>query len=189
MKPFEKIVPDKELGDVLFRKSSQAKRYIIKIKNQTVTVVIPHSGKYLIARAFLLKNKAKVIEVLRKVQEPPSVQCLAEDELRRKAKAYLPAKTEQLAAIHGFTYTSLSIRPSRTRWGSCSSRKSINLSFFLMMLPEHLIEYVILHELCHTVHMNHSPAFWALLDQHLGQNSKALRRELRSYIIPPNSER
>ena len=81
-------------------------------------------------------------------------------------------------------YEKLSIRASRTKWGSCSGRNHISLSLFLMTLPEHLRDFVILHELCHTVHHNHSPRFHALLDRLLGGHEKALNRELRAWSIP-----
>lgn len=103
-----------------------------------------------------------------------------EEAMRRRAKSILPMRIEQLSARTGLSYHSLKINTSKGRWGSCSTRRDINLSCSLMLLPEHLIDYVILHELCHTVEMNHSPRFWALLDRFTG-NAHALRHELRKY--------
>jgi predicted metal-dependent hydrolase len=107
-----------------------------------------------------------------------------DDDLRVRAQQYLPAEMQRLAQLHGFQYRQVKIRKSKTRWGSCSSKGIINLSFYLILLPSHLIEYVLLHELCHTVEMNHGPNFWALLDRHTRNRSKLLRKELRSYHIP-----
>lgn len=103
--------------------------------------------------------------------------------LRKKALEYLPGRTAELARGHGFTFRRVSIRRSRTRWGSCSPANNINLSIYLMQLPAHLIDYVILHELVHTRQRNHSPAFWALLDEHTGNNARALAREIKKYRI------
>jgi predicted metal-dependent hydrolase len=105
-------------------------------------------------------------------------------DLRNRAINYLPDEINRLAKQHGLNYQAVKIRKSKTRWGSCSSKATINLSFYLMLLPSHLIEYVLLHELCHTIEMNHSVAFWALLDRHTNGNSKELRKELRKYHIP-----
>jgi predicted metal-dependent hydrolase len=105
-------------------------------------------------------------------------------ELRALAKQYLPVEMQRLAQEHGFRYQQVKIRKSKTRWGSCSSKGIINLSFYLMLLPKHLIEYVLLHELCHTAVMNHSADFWGLLDRHTEGRSKGLRKELRQYHIP-----
>jgi len=106
-----------------------------------------------------------------------------EKELRIRAKQYLPAEIQRLAQQHNFQYRQIKIRKSKTRWGSCSSKGNINLSLYLMLLPPHLIEYVLLHELCHTVVMNHSADFWSLLDRHTQGRAKTLRKELRRYHI------
>ena len=103
--------------------------------------------------------------------------------LRRAAKADLPGRIARLSAATGLRYAKLSIRASRTKWGSCSGQNHISLSLFLMTLPEHLRDYVIIHELCHTVHHNHSPRFHALVDRLTGGREKALNRELRAYAI------
>jgi len=100
---------------------------------------------------------------------------------RHEAKRLLPDRVETLARQYGFTYTGIKINSSRTRWGSCTSRKSLNLSLYLMQLPWHLIDYVLLHELCHTREMNHGDRFWALMDQVTDNRSKALRKELKQY--------
>jgi len=70
-----------------------------------------------------------------------------------------------------------------TRWGSCTVKRSINLNSWLVMLPEHLSDYVILHELVHTRFPDHSIKFWKELDAVTGGQSKMLRRELRSKQI------
>jgi len=104
--------------------------------------------------------------------------------LRSNAKSFLPRELDFLAKAYGFKYTQVKVRKSRTRWGSCSSKGIINLSFYLMLLPPHLIRYVLLHELCHTVQMNHGPAFWALLDQCTEGGARKLRKEMKNYRIP-----
>ena len=104
--------------------------------------------------------------------------------LRKQAKAFLPSRLHELAAAHGFNYTRVGINSARTRWGSCSGRGHINLSLYLMILPQRLSDYVLLHELCHTREMNHGPRFWALMDQVTQQQSPTLRNELRHYPSP-----
>ena len=103
------------------------------------------------------------------------------EQLRWQARAVLTPRIQQLAKKHGFTFNNLTFKKSRSNWGSCSVRGNINLSIFLMTLPSHLVDYVLLHELCHTHHQDHSPAFWALMDKVIGGSAKALQRELRNY--------
>jgi hypothetical protein len=102
--------------------------------------------------------------------------------LKIEAKQYLPEKVIILGAKYGFRYNKLSIKNIKSRWGSCSSKNNINLSSHLMRLPDHLIDYVILHELAHLVHHNHSTRFWNLLDEITG-GAKKLDKELRTYRI------
>lgn len=104
--------------------------------------------------------------------------------LRKEAKRLFPQRTAELAALHGFTYNTVKIQASKTRWGSCSTKKNINLSFFLLLAPQNLIDYVILHELCHTIEMNHSNRFWALMDKVTDGKAKQLRNGLKSIQIP-----
>ena len=101
--------------------------------------------------------------------------------LRREARELLPAMVESVSRRTGLGYRSISVRAARSRWGSCSSRNDLSLSIYLMLLPDHLIEYIIVHELCHTVHRNHSAAFHALVNHHLGGREKELNRELKRY--------
>jgi predicted metal-dependent hydrolase len=104
-----------------------------------------------------------------------------EKALRYEANRLLPAKVKLFAQRHGFTVSDVKINKSRTRWGSCSSKKSINLSYYCMLLPEHLINHVILHELCHTVEMNHGDSFRQLLDKVSGGKSKEHTKELKAF--------
>ncbi len=85
------------------------------------------------------------------------------DFYRAQAKRYLPARTRDLAQLHGFRYKMVRVKNQKTRWGSCSAKQNINLNMRLMMAPDSVIDYVIIHELCHLRELNHSPAFWALV--------------------------
>ena len=102
--------------------------------------------------------------------------------LKSEAKQYLPEKVKELAVKFGVNYNKLTLKNIKSRWGSCSRKNNINLSIHLMHLPDHLIDYVILHELAHTVHHNHSKRFWTLLDKVTG-GAKSLDKELRKYRI------
>ncbi|MCF8372433.1 MAG: M48 family metallopeptidase [Bacteroidales bacterium] len=102
--------------------------------------------------------------------------------LRKEALFYLPERLSVLAKQHGFSYNQLRIKNIKSRWGSCSGKNNINLSLHLMVLPFHLIDFIILHELCHTVHKNHGPRFWELLDKYSG-NARGLDKEVKRFQI------
>jgi predicted metal-dependent hydrolase len=102
--------------------------------------------------------------------------------LKLEAVEYFPDRVKKLADDFGFKFNKLSLKNIKSRWGSCSRKCNINLSIHLMRLPEHLIDYVILHELVHTVHHNHSSSFWNMLNSVTG-SAKILDKELRKYRI------
>ena len=109
---------------------------------------------------------------------------MLEDALRKEAKRTLPARLDALAVKHGFRYAAVKINKSRTHWGSCTSRKNINLSLYVMFLPEHLVDYVLLHELCHTGEMNHGDRFHALMNSLMHAKATLHRQELRRHRMP-----
>lgn len=84
--------------------------------------------------------------------------------LKPKAEAVIPQRLSVLAELHGFHYQRVTIRGQKTRWGSCSSQKNISLNYKLLFLPSEVVDYVLIHELCHTLEMNHSSRFWALVE-------------------------
>jgi predicted metal-dependent hydrolase len=115
----------------------------------------------------------------------PVVQTAARKGIRAalniEARQILPTRVESLARAHGLKFSKLSFRDARTRWGSCSGTNNISLNIHLMRLPDHLVDYVILHELAHTRHKNHGPGFWNFLDELTGGKAKSLAREMRKY--------
>ncbi|MGH7156890.1 MAG: M48 family metallopeptidase [Candidatus Saccharimonadales bacterium] len=114
----------------------------------------------------------------------PSVQRKAtqacERALKKEAQKLLGHRLDQLAKDNQLKYKDLRIKRLISRWGSCSNQGSITLSYFLVQLPWHLIDYVILHELVHTQHHNHGLGFWNLFERLL-PNAKRLRKEIKQY--------
>ncbi|HAQ21520.1 MAG TPA: M48 family peptidase [Prolixibacteraceae bacterium] len=100
--------------------------------------------------------------------------------MRREAKIYLPERLKELADKHNFNYQNVTIKNASTRWGSCSSANNINLNLHLMRVPEHLTDYVLLHELAHTVVKNHGEKFWLLLEQ-CYPNARKADKEMNNY--------
>ena len=112
-----------------------------------------------------------------------TIQTAIENTYRLEAKNHLPNRVHELASMHGLSYKKVKINNAKTRWGSCSSTNNINLTLQLMRLPNHLIDYVILHELAHTKVKNHSVTFWNFLDTLTDYNAKKLDKELKAYYL------
>lgn len=104
----------------------------------------------------------------------------------RRAKDYLPGQLAKHANELGFAYHRIAIKNQRTRWGSCSSTGTINLNCKLLFLSPELVRYVLIHELCHLQHANHSPQFWALVRQ-CAPNTDRLHEIIRNAwkCVPP----
>lgn len=100
--------------------------------------------------------------------------------LRTEAEQLLPSRLQDMSRRTGLEYGSVVIKQMRSRWGSCNSERDIVLNLFLMQLPWHLIDYVIVHELTHTKVMRHGAPFWAEIERHL-PNAKQLRAEMAAH--------
>ena len=102
--------------------------------------------------------------------------------LKKEAVEYLPNRLSELAKKNGLLYNNIAIKNMKSRWGSCTGRNNINLTIHLMRLPDHLIDYILLHELAHTIVKNHSKKYWVTLEN-ICPNSKQMDKELKSHRI------
>lgn len=175
------------LGDITLSCSARARRISLTVKpSGQVRLSFPSYISEARAIAFLEAKAAWVEASRRRMAARPKAPTLTGEQierLRAEAKATLPPRLDMLARHFGLRYGKVTIRAARSKWGSCSWRNNISLSLYLMTLPEHLRDYVMIHELCHTVHHDHSPRFHALVDRLTGGKEKLLARELRSYSI------
>ncbi|MDP2366466.1 MAG: SprT family zinc-dependent metalloprotease [Ignavibacteria bacterium] len=149
------------------------KLYLRKVDRKNISVRI---SKEKINIVYLMELNSNSIEVQIAIRKG------IERALKLESKQYLPDKVSNLTNKFGFNYNKLTLKKIKSRWGNCSRKKYINLSIHLMRLPDHLIDYVILHELVHTVHHDHSKRFWAMLDKVTG-GAKSFDKELRKYRI------
>mgnify|MGYP006305159287 FL=1 len=172
-----------KVGCVRFDKSRRAKRLSVSVRpDRSVRVAVPRAVSQAAAIEFLESHIPWVQKQLAKCEQYRRQVPLSalSDADRKRARAALIERLEYLADKYGFIYNRVFIRNQRTRWGSCSARKNINLNIALAFLPQHLQDFVLLHELMHTVHANHSREFWHALEQIVG-DTEVLRRQMRPY--------
>ncbi len=120
------------------------------------------------------RNSKKVQDFVQKVREQA---------LFNLAQDFIPQRLKQLAIDNNFCYAQCKISRAKTRWGSCSYVNTINISCYIMQLPPHLIDFILLHELTHTVYKNHGKEFHAHLQRCLPKAEKEYEREIRSYSM------
>ena len=132
----------------------------------------------------LASNEVRIMHPASLPASDPSVQRAARSAsiraLRKEAEQLLPQRLQTLSARTGLGYREVGVKSLKSRWGSCSSTKDITLNLFLMQLPWHLIDYVLVHELTHTKVMRHGKPFWDELERHI-PTAKQLRKEINQY--------
>ncbi len=177
-----KIVDFENIGEVQIVKTRKAKRLSISVRPyKGVRVAIPFYSSFRWAEKVVKDRSSWIIESLVKMKsfedKNPPMEKKDIEILRKEAKKILPTRVQELAELYSFKFKSVSIRASKSRWGSCSPDNRINLSLFLLTVPEYLRDYVIVHELVHTEVKNHGSFFWSALNK-IYENPKKLDKEL-----------
>ena len=114
-----------------------------------------------------MKNGYLVATILDAVAEQEQIKPLLEDWYQSHAEALLKEKIKRFAKIVGVTPKSVSVKNYKSRWGSCSNRGEISFNWRIVLAPHHIIDYVVVHELCHLLEHNHSSKYWKLVEQHV----------------------
>ena len=183
----EKVHIDPELGEVLLRRKAGVRRVSIRIRGgKEIVVTVPFGVPYSTGISFLESRRDWVRDVLRRVAAQDGSLPEGEDleSLRTRAKADLPPRLQVFADRYGFRYNRVTIKHNTSNWGSCSTKGNINLNLNLMRVPVPLQDYILLHELTHLHHPDHSPAFHAELERLLADHfSRHLEEDaFRSYL-------
>jgi len=149
---------------------------LIRSSRKTLSIQITPAGEVILrcpnrlpkkeAEAFLL-SKRSWIEKHLSTRPVPAIPLTPDerDWLTDAAKEDLPSRVSRLAALMGVTYGRITVRSQHTRWGSCSAQGNLNFNCLLILCPEEIRDYVVIHELCHRKELNHSPAFWAEVER------------------------
>ena len=135
----------------------------LQIKDGKVIVRAPMRLPKATIDAFVAKHEDWIVKNLAKERAGQSLPKLTEQELStiaKQAKEVIPARVAYYAALLGVEYGRITIRTQKTRWGSCSAKGNLNFNCLLMLAPPEVLDSVVVHELCHRKHMNHSKAFY-----------------------------
>ena len=165
---------------------SRRKTIVIEIRQDcSVIVRAPMRAPKKEITLFVEEKRDWIEKNLRKMRLRMDMQPLQEkltdaqiEELKMRARLYIPGKVYEYAQKMGVTYRRVSIRCQKTLWGSCTAKGNLSFNCLLMMLPEDVREYVIVHELCHILELNHSKKFWAQVARYCPDH-KRLRKQLK----------
>lgn len=162
------IIKDKEFGEVIVRKNALCRgvRFSVSTSGRLQMSVPKYTSEFL-AKRFLNQSRDTVRAKL-PLKDPTAQRARDAKKkiLMKKAKEYLPYRLDYFAKRYGYDYDKMRLSHANTRWGSCSSNRTISLNIGLMQVPEPLRDYVIVHELAHLNHMDHSAAFWREVETH-----------------------
>ena len=176
------IIKDKEFGEVIVRKNPLARgiKFSVSTSGRLSMSVPKHTPVFLVKK--YLNSNRKVVREKLPIKNPAEQRARDYQKklLQKKAREYLPYRLEYWAKRYGYKYNKCRLSHANTRWGSCSSNRTISLNIGLMKVPEVLRDYVILHELAHLNHMDHSKAFWAEVSSH-DPRYKIHEKKLKSF--------
>ncbi len=180
----EIFLNDKHLIYIL-KISNRAKRLRLAVyRNGQLAVTKPASLKIEVAENFIREHGdwiIKKIKYFENIKISPLNQLTRRDYLHRReeARILVVERLKYFNNFYNFSYSGISIRDQKTRWGSCSRRGNLNFNFRLLYLSEPLCDYVIVHELCHLKELNHSANFWTLVAKTI-PDFRNLRKNLKA---------
>ena len=171
--------------EILFKKSTRAKRLNVRIAPfEKIRVSVPVGVSMKQAQAFVASKAEWIARHHAEARALEALRLSHSDRIGRldpsAAVAILQNRLRELACRHGFQYKKIGVRKQKTRWGSCSVDNCISLNVRLALLPDELMDYVIIHELVHTRVKNHGATFWQELERLLN-DARALDRRLKDY--------
>jgi predicted metal-dependent hydrolase len=181
------VIQVDDIGPVLLEHSRRARRITINIKpGKGIRVAVPHYSSFKSALGFVDLKKDWIKKTQARIQRIRNRQQILNttypDIDKAKAEEILLPRLRALAEKYGFTYNRVSIRGQKTRWGSCTHNNNLNLNMKILVLPDEIIDYVLLHELVHTRIYNHSRKFWNELSKYV-PNAKEMDKRLREYDL------
>ena len=150
-----------------------------------ITVTAPYLSSAYTVERFMQKHAEwidRAVRRMRKVKKLPVSGMRAYKEHKEAARKLVHERIAHWNAQYQHTVGRIAIRDTKTLWGSCSRKGNLNFSYKLFFLPQELVDYVVVHELCHLKEHNHSPAFWRLVAQTIPDYARR-RQELKTYIL------
>jgi len=168
---------------------------IVRSKRRTVSIMIRETGEVEIRAPYSTSNRTisefveskrdwiekNVNKMKQKAIDREKIPAFSDEERRQlidKAMKLIPARVSFFAPLVGVSYGNITIRNQKTIWGSCSGKGNLNFNYMLAALPEEILDYVVVHELCHRLEMNHSSKFWTEVERVL-PDYKKMRKWLK----------
>ena len=171
--------------EIEIKVNKRSKRILLRVMpNGTVRVTIPSKKHEEHAIEFVQKNHAWVAKrkaVISQQQQIPEISKYQKERVKRQLRKMLTPLIDRACEIYKVKYKKLTFRHTVSRWGSCSMNNTLSFNLKLFFLPQHLKEYIVVHEVCHLVEHNHSATFWKEVAKTV-PDYKNKRKELKNYV-------
>lgn len=174
------------------RRNRRAKHVSLTAQSDgTFMLTLPRGVSELVGRRFLYEKEGwilKTMQFFRRYGIPRSAAMRRRDarvsylQYKERARELVARRLQHFNRHYGLSFNRIAIKNHKTQWGSCSSRRNLNFNYRVFFLPQALCDYVIVHELCHIQHFNHSAAFWNLIGETI-PDYKQREAQLRRYLL------
>jgi len=176
------IVGDKKIIYIIKKRHKQRHINFIVHQDGSLVVTAPKMCKQSIIKKEIIKNSKWILKQVGHKKENVTIDIHVINHMKKACKPIIEARLLQFNSYYDFTYHRVTIRHQKSRWGSCSSEGNLNFNCKLMCLSGALVDYVVVHELCHLQEMNHSKNFWKLVEKTI-PDYKDLRKELKNSSV------
>jgi len=182
---FPAVINVGNLGPITFVSSNRARRINISVKIAgEIRVAVPKRASLKEARQFVLSKQPWIEKQLLRLKKVHAEADKFSEKIKKldinEAASTIATRLQELAHEHDFNYNKLTIRNQKTRWGSCSAKNNISLNIKLALLPDKLMDLILVHELIHTKIKNHGPQFWQTLEEIFPQ-ARELDRQVNNH--------
>lgn len=184
----KKIQLQNQEVDYELRKSRRARRMRVAVYcDASVIVTLPYRMNENIMEKFLREKATWLLDKISYFKKYPSflfIKSGKREFLKNKMPAlqFAQARVNYFNIIYQLRFNKISVKRQKTRWGSCSRKGNLNFNYKILFLPVHIVDYIIVHELCHLKEFNHSKRFWALVAQTV-PNYLEIRKELKRGLV------
>lgn len=181
MRDKQKLRSYPDLGEVRFIKKRRSKNINIRVYSDHISVSLPFRLTFSKAEKVLLENREKIGAKHREFRKLAEDRPEISEDTWQQAEVRITDRCNEFCESYGFKRGRIRIKNMSSRWGSCSHKNDLSFNVMLIFLPPNLFDYIILHELCHTLHPHHGPDFWQELNRFTPGNARSLQKDLRCY--------
>lgn len=152
--------------------------------NGEVVVSVPRFVPQMLVRRFIAKNKPWIDRHVARINLKTRLQVAQKDipALKKQALLFVEKQCAHYAQVYGVSYSKITIRSQKSRWGSCSKSGNLSFNYKIAVLPQHIADYIVVHEICHLEQLNHSKQFWNLVAREV-PNHLSIRKALRQISV------